>query len=65
MPKIKTNKGASKRFKLTGSGKIKFRRANRNHILTKKDKTRKRQIRALGMINHADENSVLRQLVEK
>jgi large subunit ribosomal protein L35 len=45
--KIKTKKGAAKRFKKTGSGRIKCRRANRNHILTKKGPKRKRHLRGL------------------
>lgn len=40
MPKLKTNKGAAKRFKRTGTGKLKRRRAYRAHILTKKPKKR-------------------------
>ncbi len=45
MPKMKTRKAAAKRFKKTSSGKIKHRRAYRNHLLTKKSKKRKRQLR--------------------
>ena len=45
--KIKTKKGAAKRFKKTGSGRVKCRRANRNHILTKKGPKRKRHLRGL------------------
>ena len=44
MPKLKSHKGALKRFKATKGG-VKFRRANRNHILTKKNKSRKRNLR--------------------
>ena len=42
MPKLKTNRGAAKRFKKTASGGYKYRQANRNHILTKKSTKRKR-----------------------
>jgi large subunit ribosomal protein L35 len=45
MPKIKTNRAAAKRFKKTGSGKIKFAKSHRNHILTKKSTKRKRALR--------------------
>ncbi|MDN5863161.1 MAG: 50S ribosomal protein L35 [Salinisphaera sp.] len=44
MPKLKTNRGAAKRFKRTGSGKLRRRRANANHILTKKSAKRKRRL---------------------
>jgi large subunit ribosomal protein L35 len=44
MPKMKTHKGAAKRFKLTGSGKLTRRRANLNHILEKKSSKRKRRL---------------------
>ena len=44
MPKLKTNSGAKKRFKLTGSGKIKRHRAYHTHILTKKTKKQKRNL---------------------
>jgi large subunit ribosomal protein L35 len=48
MPKLKTHKGAAKRFIKRGSGSIKFRRKNRNHILTKKSTKRKRRLRVEG-----------------
>lgn len=44
MPKVKTNSGAKKRFKLTGTGKIKRHRAYHSHILTKKTKKQKRNL---------------------
>ena len=44
MPKLKTNRGAAKRFKRTGSGKLRRRRAFDNHILTKKAPKRKRRL---------------------
>jgi large subunit ribosomal protein L35 len=53
MPKLKTNRGAAKRFRLTASG-LKFRRTFRNHILTKKSAKRKRQLRAAGHVNECD-----------
>lgn len=44
MPKLKTNRGAAKRFKRAGSGKFRRRHANANHILTKKNARRKRRL---------------------
>jgi len=44
MPKMKTNSGAKKRFRLTGSGKIKRKHAYKSHILTKKSTKRKRNL---------------------
>ncbi|MEO6989697.1 MAG: 50S ribosomal protein L35 [Aquihabitans sp.] len=45
MPKMKTHRGAAKRFKVTGTGKIRRRRANRNHILEKKPSHVKRRLK--------------------
>lgn len=58
MPKIKTNKGAAKRFKITGTGKIKRNRSGMRHILTKKAKGRKRKLRQSGLVAKADEAAV-------
>ncbi len=58
MPKIKTKKGAAKRFKLTASGKIKRKKAYTSHILTKKSQTRKRNLRQDGLISDADKKSI-------
>ena len=44
MPKVKTNSGAKKRFRFTGTGKIKRRHAYHSHILTKKTKKQKRNV---------------------
>lgn len=54
MPKMKTNSGATKRFKKTASGKIKFKHAFKNHILTKKSKKRKRKLTPHGLVHDAD-----------
>ncbi|WP_437201200.1 50S ribosomal protein L35 [Planctomicrobium sp. SH664] len=60
MPKAKTHKGISKRFKMTGSGKkAKHRSANRGHILGKKTAKRKRQLRATGIVCGANARMVL------
>jgi large subunit ribosomal protein L35 len=53
MPKLKTNRGAAKRFRKTSSG-YKHKQANKNHILTKKSTKRKRQLRGLTGVAAAD-----------
>lgn len=58
MPKMKSNRGAMKRFKLTGSGKIKRSKAYKSHILTKKNRKRKRNLRESTLISGADEKRV-------
>jgi large subunit ribosomal protein L35 len=58
MPKMKTNAGAKKRFKLTGSGKIKRKHAYKSHILTKKAKKRKRNLTYFTTVHKSDENNV-------
>ena len=50
MPKMKTKRGAAKRFKKTGSGKIKRSKAFTSHILTKKSTKRKRNLRKSGLV---------------
>ncbi|MBE7438332.1 MAG: 50S ribosomal protein L35 [Spirochaetales bacterium] len=54
MPKLKTNKSAAKRFRVTGSGRVKRARAFKNHILTKKSKQRKRRLRQGAIIEKVD-----------
>jgi len=54
MPKMKTNRGAAKRFKLTGSGKIKRNKAFSSHILTKKTTKQKRGLRQSGLVDAAN-----------
>jgi len=54
MPKMKTKKSAAKRFSFTGSGKVKYKKQNLRHILTKKSSKRKRSLRHSGIL--ADEN---------
>ena len=61
MPKMKTHRGAAKRFRRTGTGKLRRRRANRNHILEKKAPKRKRQLRAVTEVSSSDA-SALRDL---
>lgn len=54
MPKLKTHRGAAKRFKVTGSGKIKRGKAYKSHILEKKSSTRKRNLRQPSLVDSAD-----------
>lgn len=54
MPKLKTNRGAAKRFKRTGSGGFKRKQSHLRHILTKKSSKRKRQLRAGSMVAAPD-----------
>ncbi|MEF3255478.1 MAG: 50S ribosomal protein L35 [Deferribacterales bacterium] len=54
MPKVKTHRGAAKRFKVTGSGKIKYKRSFLRHILTSKPSKRKRALRRPGILEGAD-----------
>lgn len=58
MPKLKTNSSAKKRFKLTGSGKIKRKHAFKNHILTKKETKQKRNLRYMSVVDKADEKNI-------
>lgn len=62
MPKQKSNRGAAKRFKRTGGGGFKFKRAFKNHILTKKSPKTIRKLRARGMINDTDMDRVEQML---
>ena len=62
MPKLKTNRGAAKRFSRTGSGKYKRSQSYARHILTKKPSKRKRQLHSPAMIAAADTPLVRRML---
>ncbi len=62
MPKIKTNRGAAKRFRKTASGRFKCAHAFHNHILTKKSSKRKRKLRAAGLVAEVDTPAVQRLL---
>lgn len=65
MPKMKTKSSAKKRFKITGSGKIKRKHAFKSHILTKKTKKQKRNLTHSGLVHKADEGSIKQQLCMK
>jgi large subunit ribosomal protein L35 len=62
MPKLKTNRGAAKRFSRTGSGKFKCAHSHHRHILTKKSPKRKRYLRSDDLIAKADVAMVKRLL---
>jgi len=58
MPKVKTKSGAKKRFKLTGTGKIKRKHAFHSHILTKKETKQKRNLVHTSLVHKSDMNNV-------
>ena len=62
MPKMKTHRGAAKRFKVSPTGKIRRRKAYMNHILEKKTSKRKRSLNAPTVVNKSDEKRVRRML---
>jgi large subunit ribosomal protein L35 len=62
MPKMKTNRGAAKRMRRTGKGKIKRMRAYKSHILTKKSTKRKRRLRSATLVSPADMRRMKRLL---
>lgn len=62
MPKMKSHRGAAKRFKKTGSGRVKRGQAYTSHILTKKTAKRKRYLRQSALIAKSDEKRVKRLL---
>ena len=62
MPKMKTVASAKKRFKLTGSGRVKRQKAYGNHILTKKNAKRKRNLSQATLVDPSNEPAILRAL---
>jgi large subunit ribosomal protein L35 len=62
MPKMKTNRAAAKRFKVTGTGKIKRYKAYARHILTKKSRNRKRGLGKSTLVHSTEEQRVKRML---
>jgi large subunit ribosomal protein L35 len=62
MPKMKTNRGAAKRFRATGGGRIRRNKAFASHILTKKSTKRKRNLRKGALIAEVDQRAVRRML---
>jgi large subunit ribosomal protein L35 len=63
MPKMKTHRGAAKRFRLSGSGKVMRRKATGNHMLIKKSGSRKRRISGMTVVG--PEEKVVRRLLGK
>lgn len=62
MPKMKTKSSAKKRFKVTGTGKIKRKHAFKSHILTKKSKKRKLRLTHDGLVHKSDSANIMQQL---
>jgi len=62
MPKIKTNRGAAKRFKITKNNKVKRNKANKSHILTKKNADRKRTLRKSIIASKGDAKRIKKML---
>jgi len=62
MPKMKTHSGAKKRFKVTGTGKLKRRQAFMNHILEKKPSKRTRKLNRATLVSDADEKNMKKLL---
>ncbi|MFP4548494.1 MAG: 50S ribosomal protein L35 [Fidelibacterota bacterium] len=62
MPKMKTRRSAAKRFRKTGTGKLKRNKAYAAHILTKKSPKRKRNLRKSAIVTKADEKRILEMI---
>ena len=62
MPKMKTRKSAAKRYSLTGSGKVKYKKQGLRHILTKKSTKRKRNLRHAGILSPSEEKKARKLL---
>lgn len=62
MPKMKSNSGAKKRFALTGTGRVKRKKAFTSHILTKKSQKRKRNLRKSTVVDRTDEARMKRMI---
>lgn len=62
MPKIKTNRSAAKRFKVTGTGRLVRKCSHMSHILTKKTSKRKRALRQAGLVDRRDERRMRKLL---
>ena len=58
MPKVKTNKSAAKRFKMTGTGKLMRMKAGKQHILTKKSRKLKRDLRKSAVVDKTNEKNL-------
>jgi large subunit ribosomal protein L35 len=65
MPKIRTNRSAHKRFRLTGTGKVRRNKAYKSHILTKKSRKRKRNLRHSTILDASNKGQVMRLIPYK
>ncbi len=63
MPKMKTRKSAAKRFSFTGSGKVKYKKQNLRHILTKKSSKRKRGLKHAGILADCEVKKIRKKLL--
>ncbi|MBO5400373.1 MAG: 50S ribosomal protein L35, partial [Spirochaetaceae bacterium] len=61
--KMKSKRSAAKKFSLTGTGKVKYKKMNLRHILTKKATKRKRNLRHSGILSEADSAKVRKQML--
>ncbi len=62
MPKLKTHRGAAKRFKITGTGKVRRRKAYKSHLLTGKPAKRMRRLRSGDTVNDANKDAIKKLL---
>ncbi len=62
MPKLRTRRATAKRFRLTASGKVRRRKAYKGHLLTRKTRKRKRNLRAPALVDAVDQPRIYRQL---
>ena len=65
MPKLKTHRGAAKRFKISGTGKIRSKRAGKSHLLTKKSRSAKRHMKSTVTVSKANASSLRRLLSDR
>jgi len=63
MPKMKTKKSAAKRYSFTGTGKVKYKKQNLRHILTKKSSKRKRNLRKSGILSSDNAGNIKKHLL--
>ena len=64
MPKMKTRRGAAKRFRVTGSGKLRRNKANHRHMLIRRSKSARRKMRQPDLISSGDSKNVRRMICE-
>ena len=64
MPKMKTRRGAAKRFKVTGSGRIKRNKANHSHMLVRRSNSAKRKMRQPDLVDSSEEKRVRRMIIK-